>query len=128
MRAQVFTRYTVHRTESQQSGHQDQQAKQIQEAWINDQLNKEEVSLATFHVIMFPLRKKFSFWHLDSKSDSDIIREEDIQIIRDWRSLDKRGPGEVHRIDYGFHILSITTGPKEIKAIERGSNKQKGIR
>ena len=53
------------------------QAKHDQEAWINKQLNKEEVSLATFHE-MFPLRKKYPYWHQDLKTDGDIIMEEDI--------------------------------------------------
>ena len=56
---------------------------------------------------MFPLRKKYSYWHLDSKSDSDIIREEDIQIIRDWRSLDNGGPRDVNRTNYGFGLEDI---------------------
>ena len=102
------------------------QARQIQETWIIDQLNKEEVSLVTFH-LMFPIREKYSYWHLDGKTDEDVIqeeedgktnedaiREEDIQIIRDWRSLDNGGPREVQRTNYGFGLEDIE-GLKNLK-------------
>ena len=36
-----------------------------------------------------------------------MIREEDIQIIRDWRSLDNGGPREVLRTDYGLGLEDI---------------------
>ena len=41
----------------------------------------------------FLLRNKYLYWHRDLKTDEDIIREEDIQIIRDWRSLGNGGFG-----------------------------------
>ena len=65
---------------------------------------------------MFPLRKKYSYWHLDNKTNEDVIREEEIQIICDWRSLDNGGPGEVHRTDYGFRLEDIEGwgNPKEL--------------
>jgi len=80
--------------------------RQIQETWIIDQLNKEEVSLVTFH-LMFPIREKYSYWHLDGKTNEDVIREEEIQIIRDWRSMDNVGPREVRRTGYGFGLEDI---------------------
>ena len=45
---------------------------------------------------LFPLRKKYTNWYLDTKSDEDINREEDIQILRDWRLLAGAAPREVH--------------------------------
>ena len=56
---------------------------------------------------MFLLRDKYSYWHLDQKTNGNIIREEDIQIIRDWRSLDNSGPGKVLRTNYGFGLEDI---------------------
>jgi hypothetical protein len=44
---------------------------------------------------------------LDTKSDEDIIREEDIQIRRDWISLNGTAPGEVHQTDYRLRIEDI---------------------
>ena len=74
--------------------------------WTNVHLNRESVSLATFHE-MFPLRKKYPYWHQDLKTDGDIIREEDIQIIRNWRSLDNGRPGKMLRTNYGFGLENI---------------------
>ena len=53
---------------------------------------------------MFPLRNKYPYWYQGLKTDEDIIREEDVQIIRDWRSLDGSGPGEVLRTNYGLGL------------------------
>ena len=89
--------------------YEDEEGRQIkhdQEVWINVHLNREGVSLATFHE-MFPLRKKYPYWHWDLKTDEDIIREEDVQITRDWRSLDNSGPSEVLRTNYGFGLEDI---------------------
>ena len=44
---------------------------------------------------------------MDIKSDEDIIREEDIQILCDWRSLTGNAPGEVQQTDYGFGLEDI---------------------
>ena len=70
------------------------QSKQEQEIWIEIHLKKEGLMLTIFHE-MFSLRTKYLDWHQDLKSDEDIIREEDIQIIQSWRSLGKNGSGEV---------------------------------
>ena len=56
---------------------------------------------------MFPLSNKYPYWYRDTKPDEDIIREEDIQIIQDWRSLDNGGPGKVLRTNYGFVLEDI---------------------
>ena len=85
---------------------EDRQVKHDQEVCINVHLSKEGVSLATFHEI-FSLRNKHPYWHRDTKTDEDIIREEDIQIIRNWRSLDNTGPGKVLRTNYGFGLEDI---------------------
>ena len=53
------------------------------------------------------MREEYAKWHLDTKTDKDIIREEDIQILRDWRSLVGNAPGEVNRTDYGFGMEDI---------------------
>ena len=71
------------------------------------QITKEGCkSLAAFHD-MFPVREEYAKWHLDTKSNQDIIREEDIQILRDWRSLVGNAPGEGKRTDYGFGLEDI---------------------
>ena len=53
---------------------------------------------------MFPLRASYPNWHQDLKSDEDLIREEDIQIIQKWRSLDNSGPSEVLCTNYSFGL------------------------
>ena len=70
------------------------QSRLEQEIWIKVHLRREGHTLATFHE-MFSLRAKYPNWHRDLKSDEDLIREEDIQIIQNWRCLDYSGPGEV---------------------------------
>ena len=52
------------------------QSRLEQELWIKVQLRREGRTLATF-----PLRFSYPNWHRDLKSDEDLIREEDIQII-----------------------------------------------
>ena len=101
--------------------YQDEEGRQIkshQEVWITKPLNQEGVSLAMFHE-MFPLRNKYPYWYQDLKTDEDIIREKDIQIIRNWRSLNNSGPGQVLRTDYGFGLENIEGGG-DLKGIERG--------
>ena len=79
------------------------QSKLEQELWIAVQLKKEDLTLATFHET-FPLRTKYPDWHRELKLDKDIIRKEDIQIIRHWRSLGNSGPGEVLQTNIGFGL------------------------
>jgi hypothetical protein len=75
--------------------------------WIKQQITKEGCkTLEDFHGL-FPVREKYAKWHLDTKTNEDIIREEDIQILRDWRSLVGNAIGEVNRTGYGFGIEDI---------------------
>ena len=53
------------------------------------------------------MREKYANWHLDTKTNEDIIQEEDIQILQGWRSLVGNAPGEVKRTGYGFGIEDI---------------------
>jgi hypothetical protein len=80
------------------------QIKQEQELWIQQHLKREGCkTLDAFHAI-FPLRRKCPTCHLDAKSNVDIVREVDIQIIGDWRCLATTGPGELFRTNNGFRL------------------------
>ena len=56
---------------------------------------------------LIPLRKRYADRYLDTKSYEGIIREEDIQILCNWRSLTGIAPGEVHQTDYRFGLENI---------------------
>ena len=81
-----------------------QDLKAKQELWIQKKLKKEGFTLVMFHKC-FPVREKYAYWHEDTKEDEDIIRKEDVQIIRDWTT--DVGPRVVDRTDYGLGLEDV---------------------